>query len=196
MLYRQLRDLPPTGDAELDATREKDLLKMQSQMDKILLALIHQACKTERPMRALELCTMVYMEKTLQLAYQLANASHAPSLAHRIELVRQAKFGDGVAVVAQRPRVVEKPRSVARPVKKPIALMPSMAAVAPVAMSHDEESKDERVTAIVEEAPKSISALFGDVSLTHTIYPAHLPQQPNSIRLKRLRLQPARRRKS
>ncbi len=42
-------------------------------------------------MRALDYCTMLHLEKSLEVAYQLASRSHLIKLAERIELIRQDK---------------------------------------------------------------------------------------------------------
>ena len=46
-------------------------------------------------MRALDYCTMLHLDKSLEMAYQLASRHHMIQLAERIDLIRKDKAGNG-----------------------------------------------------------------------------------------------------
>lgn len=67
---------------------------------------------------------MLFMEKSLRMAYQLATMNHLSQLADRIDLIRKAKFSEfevepDVVHVSkkQRPKSVVKPVIAPRPVE-------------------------------------------------------------------------------
>jgi chromosome transmission fidelity protein 4 len=69
--------------------RFQEFTELQTQMDKISLQLIQQACKAEKSMRALDLCTTLHLDKSMEIAYRLASQNHLNQLAERINLVKQ-----------------------------------------------------------------------------------------------------------
>ncbi|TPX47127.1 hypothetical protein SeMB42_g03443 [Synchytrium endobioticum] len=74
------------------ATSENELQKVRLEMDKILLQLIQAACAAERMSRALDLCTMLHLPKSVEGALKLAVHHHMPALAERMNLVKEAKM--------------------------------------------------------------------------------------------------------
>ena len=63
-------------------------------------------------MRALDLCSMLTREISIQIAYKFANDNHLIQLAERIDLIRQAKFSnpEPEEPVYQEPQIVEQPQ--------------------------------------------------------------------------------------
>ncbi|KAH6599746.1 hypothetical protein BASA50_002771 [Batrachochytrium salamandrivorans] len=61
-------------------------------LDKIVLKLIHAACLSERVQRALDLCTLLHSMKSLDGAIKLAVHLHLPSLAARVNSLKEARY--------------------------------------------------------------------------------------------------------
>lgn len=74
---------------------EKEVKKMQIAADKHVLELIQLAIKSDKPARVLELCGLFLLEKSWEMAVQLAKHNRQIQLADRIEALR-----DTVAVPA------------------------------------------------------------------------------------------------
>lgn len=123
-------------DAEINdevEDREEEFIKTQAAMDKNMILLIAQACKAEKPARALELCGMLFLEKSMEIAYQLAGRHHMPQLAERIEQIKKARF-DGLASVhvssnmilggSSAPIAAQRPETPYQPVKRKQVLQP------------------------------------------------------------------------
>lgn len=68
--------------------REKEMRKIRTASDKHCLELIQLAVKADKQVRALELCSLFYNEKSFELAYQLARHNRMATLADRIEEAR------------------------------------------------------------------------------------------------------------
>ena len=95
-----------SASVDQDEDSQEEIISLKTQIDKLLLQLIAQASKAEKSMRALDLCSRLNLEKSIQLAYVLANKHHLVQLGERIELVRRAKFS-----VRKPPVVVNNQRS-------------------------------------------------------------------------------------
>jgi chromosome transmission fidelity protein 4 len=65
--------------------------KEQAGQDKILLQLFQRACKGDKSARALDLAASLVLEKSLQIAQQLALHMKKPALAQRIGILMKAK---------------------------------------------------------------------------------------------------------
>ncbi|TPX35470.1 hypothetical protein SmJEL517_g02056 [Synchytrium microbalum] len=72
--------------------RENDLHKRKVDMDKTLLQLIQLSCAGERMTRALDLCTMLQLPRSVDGAIKLAVHHHMPALAERMNLIKEAKM--------------------------------------------------------------------------------------------------------
>jgi hypothetical protein len=63
-------------------------------------------------MKALDLVTMLRREKSVEIAYQMANKFHLRALAERIEVVRTAKFSKAKSIVLQEMQPLDCPQVV------------------------------------------------------------------------------------
>ncbi|TPX59126.1 hypothetical protein SpCBS45565_g07825 [Spizellomyces sp. 'palustris'] len=77
------------GEVDL---REKDLLKQDVEMDKIIVKLILTACKAEKVQRALDLCGTLHTIKAIDGAIKIAVMHHLPALAERMNIVKEGRL--------------------------------------------------------------------------------------------------------
>jgi hypothetical protein len=68
-----------------DVGGQQAMAKVNAAIDKALIRLIDQACESERPGRAIDLCQLTKLDKTIELAYKVAQKRHLPRLAAKFE---------------------------------------------------------------------------------------------------------------
>ncbi|RKP37957.1 hypothetical protein BJ085DRAFT_21438, partial [Dimargaris cristalligena] len=83
----------PNSQAALSAT-DPAVLREFLQEDKLTLQLIQAACKADRIYRALDLTSLLHLPKSIDAAVKIAMFHRYPTLAERINLVKQTKFID------------------------------------------------------------------------------------------------------
>nr|KAJ3421051.1 hypothetical protein HK105_004639 [Polyrhizophydium stewartii] len=73
-------------------TPDDPYYRNKTALDKIVLQLVHAACQAERVQRALDLCSVLYSNKSLEGAIKLAVHLHLPALAERINALKEARY--------------------------------------------------------------------------------------------------------
>lgn len=66
--------------------------KQETAQDKLILGLFQKACSLDRSLRALDLCTMLYKKKAVEIAAQIATHAKKTALASRITMLLKVKF--------------------------------------------------------------------------------------------------------
>ncbi|KAL6059444.1 WD repeat and HMG-box DNA binding-domain containing protein 1 [Balamuthia mandrillaris] len=69
----------------------KKLVQIQAKLDSQVLEMMQNACKADRPVRALDLASQLQLKRSLNIALKLANHHHMIELAHRIELLQKSR---------------------------------------------------------------------------------------------------------
>jgi hypothetical protein len=67
-------------------------LNEAGRQDAVILRLLAKSCKDDKNSRSLDLCTMLKIRKSLEIAITLVNKFKKPNLAQRINMLLQAKF--------------------------------------------------------------------------------------------------------
>lgn len=70
----------------------EELMKHRADLDKLNLKLFDIACRTEKPLKALEICSGFYIDKSFSIAYNLAAKAQMTQLAEKIERIRQVNI--------------------------------------------------------------------------------------------------------
>eukprot|EP00743_Colponemidia_sp_Colp-15_P005428 GILK01005834.1.p1 GENE.GILK01005834.1~~GILK01005834.1.p1 ORF type:complete len:1072 (+),score=257.64 GILK01005834.1:57-3218(+) len=79
------------GVDETETDPEAKITKETAQLDKSLIQMIQNACKSDNLGRALDLASMLTLNKSLSIATQLANHNRLPALAQRIDQLLESR---------------------------------------------------------------------------------------------------------
>ncbi|TPX55810.1 hypothetical protein PhCBS80983_g05011 [Powellomyces hirtus] len=74
------------------AEKEKEMLKRDVEIDKIVVQLILVACRAEKVQRALDLCNTLQTLRAIDGAIKIAVMNHLPALAERMSLVKEERM--------------------------------------------------------------------------------------------------------
>ncbi|KAI8817137.1 uncharacterized protein EV422DRAFT_542541 [Fimicolochytrium jonesii] len=111
------------GEAE---SREREMLKRDVEIDKVLVQLILASCKSEKVQRALDLCSTLQTIKAIDGAIKIAVMNHLPGLAERMNLIKEGRLrekqekeelrsygggGGGGGAVVEQPRPTGRTRT-------------------------------------------------------------------------------------
>jgi hypothetical protein len=69
-------------------------LTFQAQLDGLILQLLNGACKADKLVRAVDLAMRLHLERSYDIAIQLAQRAQSTKLAQRIHILKRAKFGE------------------------------------------------------------------------------------------------------
>ncbi|KAJ3091672.1 hypothetical protein HK102_013860 [Quaeritorhiza haematococci] len=75
--------------------RAPDVLRRKAEMDKTILQLIQMSTKADKNQRAMDLCSNLNMMKSIDGAVKIALHHHLPSLAERMNLIKESRHRQG-----------------------------------------------------------------------------------------------------
>jgi hypothetical protein len=89
-----LQELMYDNESKNGDLTKSERMRKQAEMDKLILKLIKISCQEENQFRALDLCTALYLPKSLNIAITIANYLKMPFLAQKMNLLLKSKFSD------------------------------------------------------------------------------------------------------